>query len=470
MALITTSKGKYGKGTLKESSMVENALQKPQIYSQMIRLKHQYGFTYFTEGTGRVRTVPTKQEEWGNNSFEWFIKGRSDRPDVVAGVPIEGDGTSSFTLPLVNSWLNKTEVVKLHSGKMAIVKEDASGTGPYFYKFQIISVDESGVPYNLDALVDCPVGSQISIYSNLNQEKSEKGYSTLSYPDKYIQYMGTQRRSLDVTGQALGNVIWVTNTKNKQGLWYFEAEDEVDKQMLRHMDLWRMYGENTINANGVPFITMDGKPVYAGDGVLTQLSGINEYQFSSDASVNRSTLSDFIAMLATKSNDFDNNHWVLLCGARAMTVWHKYFENSLIDKGNFAYSYFSGKEIEVGGNYASYRMGTNTISLVRIAAFDDEHLHSVRDVNNHLLESSRMVYMNYGKINNDTNVIIAVRQSINGNRGLIKRYEKGMVDPFNIKQTSEAFSGVDGFSVHWLSESGAVVTNPFCCGQWVRTA
>lgn len=470
MALIQTSKGTYGKGTIKQNSLLQNALQMPQIYSTMIRLNNHDSITYLTEGTGRVKQIDTKTEEWGNNSFEWFIKGRGNRPSTVAGKAINVSGPK-FTLPVSEDYLNKGEVVKMKSGKFAQVKDNGTGSGPFYYTFEIITIDQStSLQYNFDAVTDAPAGSALSVYSNLNPEKSQRGYSTISYPDKYVQFMSIIRRGMDISGSALGNVTWVTNTKNGQRLWYWEAEDEVQTQMLRHMDIWRMYGKNTIKANGVPFLTMDGKPVYSGDGILEQISGINEYQFSQDSDINRKSLSDYIGMLATKAKNFDNNEWMVWTGQRGMTIWHQLFENSMIEKGNFAYSYTHGEPIEMGGNFASYRVGSNVIKVMHMTIFDDEFLHTERDSNGWLLESSRMVFTNAGKINNESNVIIAVRKGLNGNRGLIKRYIPGMVDPFNIKSDAIAPNSDDGFGVEWLSESAAVITNPYCCGQWIRKA
>jgi hypothetical protein len=470
MTLIVTSRGQYSKATIKQNSLVQNALEKPAIYATMIRLNNHDSLTYLTEGTGRVKMFDTKQEEWGNKTFEWFIKGRGNRPSTVAGAALVGNGTARFTLPLNEDYLNKGEVVKLKSGRFAFVLNNGQGSGPFFYDFEIMDVDDNGIQYTFTSTVDAPVGSQISVYSNLNPENSDKGYGTISYPDKYIQYMSIIRRGLEITGSALGNVTWVTNTKTRQAMWYFEAEDEVQKQQLRHMDVWRMYGRNTIKSTGVPFLLSDGKPVYSGDGVLTQIEGINEYQFSQDTDITRKSISDYMAMLSTKAKDFDNNHWVLATGTRGATIIHQLFENSLIENGNFAYSYADGKPIQLGGNFQSYRMGSNTMSVKLMSLFDDETLHTERDSNGYLLESSRMVWLNFGQINNESNVIIAVRKSINGNRGLIKKYIPGMVDPFDIQQDAIAPNSSDGFRVEWLSESAAVVTNPFCCGQWIRKA
>ncbi len=468
MALFNVTRGKYTKANIRQNSLVENALEKPEIYSAMIRLRDQYGFTYLTEGTGRVKMFDTKQTEWGNNKVEWYIKGRGERPSTVAGPITSGSGTAKFTLPVVENYLNKTEVVKFDNGYMALVISDAQGSGPYYYQFEIINYDDTAMAQYTVTSADIPAGTQISVYSNLNEEKSKKGYGNLSYPDKFDQYLSIHRRGMTVSGSALANVAWVTNTKNKESLWYFESEDEIEKQMFSHMDRWRLYGRRTVASNGKPFLSLDGKPIWAGDGIFAQIEGINDWTYQNDSDMNRKNLSDYIAHLATKSKDFDNNHWVVMTGSRGQTMFHQYFESSMVDNGNMCYSYAHNKPIEMGGNFQSYRVGTNTISLVRAAIFDDEYLHSKRDSEGNLLESSRMIFMNYGKINNESNIMIAVRKGAQGNRGLIKKYIPGMADPFNLKMGSLATSGSDGFDVEWLSESGALITNPYACGQWIR--
>jgi hypothetical protein len=468
MALFNVSKGKYGKANLKDNSLTENALQKPEIYAAMIRLRDQYGFTYLTEGTGRVKMFETEQTEWGNNTLEWYIKGRGERPSTVAGAIQSGSGTSKFVLPVAENYLNKKEVVKFENGYMAFITGEAQGSGPYFYPFEIITIDESTGLQLTVTNADIPVGTQISVYSNLNEERSKEGFGTISFPDKYKSFLSIHRRSLTVSGSGLQNVAWVTNTKNRQSMWYFEAEDEVEKQMLQHMDRWRLYGRKTISADGKPFVNYAGKPVWAGDGVFAQIEGINDWSVNNDDEINRDNLADYISHLATKSTDFDNNHWVVMTGARGANLWHKYFEASMVDNGNMCYSYVHGKPIEMGGNFTSYRVGTNTISIVRAAIFDDENIHSKRDSNGYLLESSRMVFMNYGKIDKESNIMIGVRKGAQGNRGLIKKYIPGMADPFNLKMGSLATNSNDGFDVEWLSESGVVIKNPYACGQWIR--
>lgn len=468
MALFNISKGKYDKSVLKENSLVQNALERPDVYSAMIRLRDQYGFTYLTEGTGRVKMLETKQTEFGNKSVEWYIKGIGEKPSTVAGAIQSGSGTKTIVLPLNEDLLNPKEIVKLHSGKMCIVKSEAFGSGPFMYELECITYDEDAMKQATITQADCPVGSQVSIYSNLNEEKSKKGYGTISFPDKYTQYMSIHRRELTISGSALGNIAWVENTKTKARLWYFEAEDEVERQMYQHVDRWRVYGERTVDSNGVAFVNYEGKPIIAGDGILKQISGINDWTYANDSDINRKNLSDYIGYLASKSKDFDNNHWVVLTGMRGQTIFHQLFENSMIENGNFAYSYAHGKPIEMGGNFTSYRVGTNTISLVRAAIFDDEMRHSQRDSDGNLLESSRMVFLNYGKIDNESNIMIGVKKSLYGNRGMIKRYVPGMVDPFNIKASAISSNLSDGFDVGWLSESCAMIVNPFACGQWKR--
>lgn len=466
MALYRVTTGKYGKANLEDNSLVANALRKPEVYSAMIRLRSQYGFTYLTEGTGRVKMFDTTEKEWGNNTIEWYIKAQGERPSTISSV-ISGIGTTTAVVALNENYCNRTETVKLTNGKMAYIKSEPQGSGPYYYEMVAMDYDTNAESQVVWAANDFPVGSQVSVYSNLNEEKSKKGYGSVSYPDKYTQFMSTHRREMTVSGSGLQNVSWVENTKTKKSMWYFEAEDEVEKQMFSHIDRWRLYGRRTVAANGKPFITQNGRPVWAGDGAITQIEGINDWSFHNDSDINRKNLSDYIGHLATKSKEFDGNHWVVMTGMRGQTIFHQLFENSMIDNGNYCYSYAHNKEVEMGGNFTSYRVGTNTISLVHASVFDDENLHSLRDSEGNLKESSRMLFFNYGKIDNESNIMIGVRKDLNGNRGMIKKYIPGMVDPYNMKSALGANLG-DGFDIGWLSESSVVVMNPFACGQWVR--
>lgn len=330
--MIQVTKGKYGKANIRQNALVENALEKPAVYSTMMRIRSQYGFTYLTEGTGRVKMFDTQQTEWGNNKIEWFLKAPGERPATVAGAIVAGSGTFKFTLPVNEGHLNKNEVVRFENGYLAMIMSEAQGSGPYYYNFEIINVDEATTNRLTVTSADIPAGSQISIYSNLYEEKSRESAGTVSYPDKYAQYLSIHRRGLTISGSALANVAWVTNTKGTQSLWYFESEDEVEKQMLSHMDRWRLYGRNTIGPDGKPFLSLGGKPIWAGDGLFAQIEGINDWSFSDDSAINRNNLADYISHLATKANDFDGNEWVVMTGSRGAVLFHKYFESSVIEK------------------------------------------------------------------------------------------------------------------------------------------
>lgn len=471
MSAIKTFSGKYGKGTLQSNNLVENALKFPQIHAKMIQLYPQYSLTYLTEGTGRVKAFDLKNEEWGADRYEWFMRGRKNKPTTAVEI-LSGANTSDIEVRINENYLNPFDVVKTKTGKLCIVDGEVQGSGPFVVRLKSINGNTNTGTRDVITAIDIPNGSQLSLYSNLQVEKSKQGYSNLGYPDKYINYLSKHRRGMTVSGDVLGDVTWIESAKGGK-LWYFTAETEVEEQFFKQIDNWRMYGRNTMKLDGTPLFTMDGKPMIAGDGLIAQIEGINDYSFNNSSDFNRQNLAAYISYLTTKSTDFQNNKWMVFGGAKAERMFHDTFESSIMNTGNVIVplgDLSSGKPITLGGNFTGYRFATNTITFTRIATFDDDTLHSERDSDGDLLESSRMIFVNMGQIENESNITIATKKGLSGNRALIKKYIPGMVNPFNIAPSALASNSSDGFDVEWLNHSGIIIKNPYGCGQWIRTS
>ena len=470
MPAIKTTTGRYGKSTLQSNNLTENALKAPLIYSKMIQLYPQYSLTYLTEGTGRVKAFDLKNETWGSDRYEWFMRGRKNKPTTVVGI-LSGAGTSEVEVRVNENYVNPFDVVKTKTGKLCIVVGEVMGSGPFVVKLQAINGNANTGTRDVLSAADIPAGSALNLISNLHYEKSKQGYGNIGFPDKYINYLSKHRRGMTVSGDALGDVTWIESPKGGK-LWYFTAEAEVEEQMYKTIDNWRWYGRNTMKVDGTPLFTLDGKPMIAGDGMLAQIEGINDYTFSSSNEVNENRLTEYIQYLTTKCQDFKNNHWIVFGGMKAELMFHQSMKSLLYEKGNVITPYgdlASGKEITLGGNFVGYRVGTNLVTFTRVSTFDDETLHQERDEDGDLLESSRMVFMNVGKIENESNITIAVKASPFGNRAMIKKYIPGIVSPFDMNPSSISPNSGDGFDVEWFNHSGIIIKNPYGCGQWIKT-
>lgn len=469
MPAIKTTQGTYGKATLQSNNLTENAMKYPQIYAKLIQLYPQYSLTYLTEGTGRVKQFDLKTEEWGSDRYEWFMRGRKMQPTTVQTI-LSGEGTQFVEVRVNENYLNPNDVVRLKNGKMAMVTTEIQGSGPYVLSLRSITGNSATGTVSGITSADLPNGFELKYLSNLQVEKSKQGYGNLGFPDKYINYLSKHRRALTVSGDFLGDVTWIESPKGGK-MWYFTAEQEIEEQMLKTIDNWRWYGRNTMKVDGTPLFSVDGKPMIAGDGLIAQIEGINDYTYSGSNEVSKNRLSEYIMYLTTKAKDFRNNHWVVIGGMKAELMWHQAMESLTYDKGNILLGYGEiAKPITLGGNFVGYRVGTNVITFTRVATFDDDTIHTERDEDGDLLESSRMIFMPMGTIDNESNITIAVKKSLTGNRGMIKKYIPGIVSPFDMNLGSVAPNSGDGFDVEWFSHSGLIIKNPYACGQWIRTA
>ena len=125
-------------------------------------------------------------------------------------------------------------------------------------------------------------------------------------------------------------------------------------------------------------------------------------------------------------------------------------------------------DVHLGANFASYSALGNKITVAYCPVFDDPHLHSAAGGtnpfgDNRLKESSKMVFLDFGKTNGVSNIDLITKGAEGINRSFVKKYVAGMINPYD-KNSMMAANADDKFECHIMSESGIVVRNPLSCG------
>ena len=73
--------GLYGSDTMPENSLNTALMQYPEIARTLVKQYPRYSATYLLERTGRYAT----EKVLGDNSFEWKILGRYNKPTYMIG-------------------------------------------------------------------------------------------------------------------------------------------------------------------------------------------------------------------------------------------------------------------------------------------------------------------------------------------------------------------------------------------------
>lgn len=447
--------GTYGKDTIENNSLVTNLLKYPEISKALIRQFPQYSLTYFLEGTGRF----AKEELIGDNAFKWSILGRLNRASTATGVQVgTGAAHATFTVEFVENYFNPNDVVRFKDGTQAIVLgEPVASGGGFTFTFKLQTND----PAATLATSNTAVGETANTVGSVFEEGSDKGFENHVYPDWYVNYLTTSRKSKSITGSALTDVTWIEN--NGQRLWYFTDQNLVMEEYLYQLELSRWYGKSTMDINGVSQVTdTNGKPLVAGDGLLAQIDSANTDTYT--GALTEDIIVDFIANLSLNSGK-KNNQWMVFTGTAGKVAFHRAMRDLVFQGSSLIYDMDAGRNLELGVHYTTYNALGHRITLVHCPLFDDPNLHTDIDAaSGYPKESYRMVFMDMGVTNGVSNVEVKVKGAGGVDRGMIVKYIPGMVNPFDQKSMVSSNSK-DGFTCEILSESGLIVRNPLSCGQ-----
>jgi hypothetical protein len=453
--------GTYGKDTIENNALVTNLLKYPEISKALIRQFPQYSLTYFLEGTGRF----AKEELIGDNAFKWSILGRLNRPSTSAadaqGAAL-GAGNVSFTLTMVENYLNPNDVIRFKDGTQAVVLGDPTPNGPNYDFTMKLQTNDPAASFDADTYF--AQGETVNTAGSMFEEGSDRGYENHIYPDWYVNYLTIARKSKSITGSALTDITWIEN--NGQRLWFFTDQNLVMEEYLYQLELSRWYGRSTVDVNGASLVTdTTGNQLISGDGVLSQIDSANTDTYT--GALTEDIIVDFIANLSLNSGK-KNNQWMVFTGTAGKVAFHRAMRDLVFQGSSLIYDMDQGRNLELGVHYTTYNALGHRITLVHNPLFDDPNLHTMVDPSTgYPLESYRMVFMDMGVTNGVSNVEVKVKGAGGVDRGMIVKYIPGMVNPFDQKSMVSSNSK-DGFTCEVLSESGIVVRNPLACGQLLK--
>ena len=503
--------GEYGNGTTAENALNTALMQYPEIARTLIQQYPRYSATYLLERTGRF----AQEKVLGDNSFEWKVMGRYNRPSYNVGffstngtsftasgsvtatggtiddadengnvfyLIIEGDtGSNDRT----GDFLNKFDMVRFQSGATAIVLEDptpntstSGASTDFIVKFEMVDATAQALlPADIaDEAIVASIGSAFPNGSN-GADVGENFY----YPSTHKNYLTTMRKKCTVSGKDLTDISWIEN--NGSRLWYFTREQMMMDEFMYQQELQRWYGRKSVT-NETTTVARPGAlassalgtsgtaaaSIITGDGLLAQIDSSNQASYSM-GSLTEDIITEFIAKLSLNATQSEGNEYVVFTGTEGRLAFHRAMKDLIVaPAGAFTGGSMSGVSgnVDLGANFVSYQALGNKITIAYCPVFDDPHLHSTAGGtnsfgDNRLKESAKMVFMDFGSTSGVSNVELVTKGAEGVNRSMIKKYVSGMVNPYD-QSSMLAANADDKFEAHVLSETGIVVRNPLSCG------
>ncbi len=501
--------GSYGSGTTAENALNTALMQYPEIARTLIQQYPRYAATYLLERTGRFAT----EKVLGDNSFEWKVMGRYNRPSFNVGffstngtsftasgsvtatggtiddadangdkffLIIEGDtGSNNRT----GDFLNKFDMVRFQSGATALVIEDpisntsSSGASTdHIVRFEMVDASAQALLPS-DIADEAIIASIGSAFPN-GSDGADVGENYV-YPATYTNWLTTMRKKCSVSGKDLTDVTWIEN--NGSRLWYFTKEQMMMDEFMYQQELQRWYGrksvtDTTIQRPGAYSSSALGtsgtmaSSVITGDGLLAQIDSANQATYSM-GSLTEDIITEFIAKISLNTQSAEGNEFVVFTGTEGRLAFHRAMKDLIVaPAGAMTGGSMSGigGDVSLGANFVSYSALGNKITIAHCPVFDDPNLHSAAGGtnsfgDNRLKESAKMVFMDFGKSSGVSNVELITKGAEGVNRSMIKKYVAGMVNPYD-QQAILAANADDKFEAHVLSETGIIVRNPLSCG------
>ena len=502
--LMTTYAGTYGSGTTPENALNTALLQYPEIARTLIQQYPRYSATYLLERLGRF----AKEKVLGDNSFEWKVIGRMNKPSIVV------DATTTYTAGTVmnvafsaqgsdvGNFLNKYDMVRMQSGAVGVVVvapvvstaatgagnisaagagtvDAGAGTiGDYVCDIELLDLAVAA-DFTTSGAIVASIGSAFPNGS----AGSDVGENHV-LPFTYKNYLTLSRKKISITGKDITDVTWIEN--NGHRLWYFTREQQMMNEFMYQQELQRWYGKRSITGTPASYATaptsqITGSGTYVtgstynnsivtGDGIIEQIDQTNQATYTA-GNLTEDVITDFMAKISLNTQSAEGNEWVVFTGTEGRIAFHKAMKDLVVaPAGAMTGGSMAGVsgDVALGANFTSYSALGNKITVAHCPVFDDPNVHSSNAGtnvfgNNRLKESQKMVFLDFGKSSGVSNIELITKGAEGVNRSFTKKYVAGMINPYDQRSVLSA-NADDKFECHVLSESGIVVRNPLSCG------
>lgn len=465
---------------LVEENMLSNALvtrphEVTTVLSYIFGTYENSTIDFLTAGLGRTMEIADRQ-------YEWPIMIDSDKAVKIKAAKWMGADVTSTSTPGLNQtpiqiwvsekWFGPGAVVSFDDREFQarVMGEPYQDGSDYVYTLVVANgKSESFIPPSLLEAGVSSISREGSAYEEYSEEADIVNYST---PFKLRNHLTTMRLSYDITGDAYSSVMVIALKDPKTGkasyLWSDYQEWRALRQWYQTIDRFSVYSQYNANPDGTTDLRgTNGRPVYIGAGMLEQISPANKETYTK---LTADLLEEFLYNLSYNILGRGERKFVALTGEMGM----KEFDRVLREKAS-AYNLIdtkfvsgSGQELTLGGQFTTYKMLNGVeLTLKHFPLYDNTITNrKLHPITGKPLESYRMTFLDFGMRDGESNIKKVVRKD----REMVMWHTGGSVAPGagHSKSINTLRSNAkDGYSVHFLSEQGIMVSDPTTSGELI---
>ena len=486
--LVTPTQSPWNKSCTKASHLSQAALVVPQISSIIEYTEPRMLSTLITGGAktpydtvgNRTKTkignIPADKKV-GDTGYRYRKMGRIQINSVINSQIGSTAADGTFVLSMKDDYQTQGMVVQFYSRTFqARVMSYSGGPGAYLYTFK--SVD--GSLFNWATHVAPQDGDKTAFgFFSAFGEMSDRGYSRSHFTEEYIEHMTIQRKSCEISGNALTQVIWYDFGGKGKG-WWWAKQRQARLQWMRENEFHKWVSRSSMVDSTGAYLTRSnlrdekGNDITIGNGIIPQLEGGNEsYGSGANGYATFDDFTDMMRLLVKKSSREDyQNHFYAITGTEgygnAQEVLRDYWVNSLggrMVKQMGSSAATGGADMSIGANFDTINFEGNSLTFVQHPLFDDEKAWAARGSDGGILQSGMYIFLNMNKVEGRSNVEMLTNGNAMVNRKLVEFMKNGMTG-YN---EFDVLSSTDAMEYHVLMQDMIVIYNTEACGLLHRS-
>lgn len=496
LSKLQYSKGTFQSGLVEENSLARALLLHPEVLAGVVHtIGPKFCMGYVLEG----QLGNNNWQEVGQSEYNWDVFGEIIKTAYVVGTtnPLPdsrpGLGFAPFSVPLNDDYFAVGDLVRFGCGQVARVQKAPEQVGrTYVYTLELVTGD----PLEYVRAGDLAIGAEVSWFSNRFEEFSEGGNSKWASPMRLTNQLSINRYSQAMTRSAMvadnNGVRLLKMNLHKGGkssevkAWMHEMQWQQMMHWRRNTEIDLIYGKyNKITSgSGAGTIALEGtngRPVRSGAGLIEQIPYQN---ISTYASLTEDYLYDFTNHLQLASQDVENSHYVLMTGIGGKIAFDKAIKDRVrgeLIAGSelYAQRINGGKALQYGKYFTTYVgvLGT-TITLIHNPLMDDKRTFvRTHPRTGFPLESYNMYFFNVGQVGGQNNIQLVHKRDSKA----IAWFTAGSTTPNGTSTVSGIDSrltdashlrsnGLDGYTTHFLTETGVFMRVPQSSGALLYAA
>lgn len=465
-----------------ENDLIRMQALEPLYRKKLERKNGRYLMTYLTSGAlspmGFNMNVDTKvpyadgmkvkeAKGIGSTAYRYNSLGRIERKAVVVSQVGASAADGSFTLKMQDTHLYKNQVVRFPSGLRAVTMSQASGSSASGFLYNFKTLTGATFAFTTD------VGSYKSCFPEYTSysEGSLTSDSRTKDADTFINFMTTQRKTIEITGSAQSDVLRYQYADGVEMGWLWEAVRQGQTQFAMENERQKKFGVSDMkNTDGTLKATSDiidiatGKNIVTGDGLEEQISAANV--FVGTGSNGEVTLDDFtnaLSVIKKSSNQVQGITLVAISGTDGFVNAQQQMVNLAGNQNIQIYQSASqgeqagGTPQHMGFTFTRLNFAGDSIWFVCDPMFDDVDYFPETGNDGKSLMSSSYLLVGIGTSDEPTMEIIA--KEANGlNRAHVEARYEGLTGA-----AGKAMSEYDGTKISMLKEDMLCVYNPTLC-------